>query len=141
MSQQFPIHPLAPLVLHSERSSPPGEERKARTPLSKRKQQEANGGMTLRLHKARVWGAHPLSVLAVPLLRELRGALAYPAPKTPWEQTTDGAHPASLWCWMKFVNDIATHSGLPSGAGRDGGADRTRGGTRESGGPRTRLSP
>ena len=35
MSQWFSGSPLCPSVLHSESSSPPGDERKVETPLSK----------------------------------------------------------------------------------------------------------
>lgn len=69
--------PLPTLILHSERFSPPVEERKAETPLSKqsgssRKPAEA---LNLQLHKARVWSAHAPGVLTMPLLRGTRGFL------------------------------------------------------------------
>lgn len=64
---------------------------------------------------------HTLSVLTVPLLRGAGGGvLAYPAPKTPWEQTEDGPHPMSPLWWMRFMNDITLFISLPAVARRDG---------------------
>lgn len=95
MSQQCSGSPLRPTTLHSESSSPPVEERKAETPLSKqsgssKKPAEATN---LGLHEARVWRAHALSTPQcahhAPTWGGQRegGVTAYPAPETPWEQT------------------------------------------------------
>lgn len=64
MSQQFSGSPLCPPILHSESSSPPEEERKAETPLSKQSgsSKKPAEALNLRLHKAKVWSAHALSI-------------------------------------------------------------------------------
>lgn len=74
--------------------------------------------------------SHTLSVLIMAPLRGRGGGgvLAYPAPKTPWEQTRDGPHP--MW-WMRFMNDIPYSIWLPPVAGRDGGWRQDGGQMRE----------
>lgn len=47
------------------------------------------------------------------------GVLAYPAPKTPWEQTKDGPHPVSPLWWMRFMDDV-TLLNLASPCGQEG---------------------
>lgn len=37
---------------------------------------------------------------------EQEEVLAYPAPKTPWDQTQAGPHPMSPLYWMRFMSDV-----------------------------------
>lgn len=114
-------------------------ERKAETPLSKqsgssRKPAEASQGQGMECPCT----IHTLSVLIMAPLRGRGGGgvLAYPAPKTPWEQTRDGPHP--MW-WMRFMNDIPYSIWLPPVAGRDGGWRQDGGQMRELGGQGTNF--